>query len=78
MDMHFLFLLNNYKQVGQILTEMPTAIAAFKSGKTLDECDYAEHLKAEHVYLASHKKALKADVIASRYISLLIVYTTAW
>jgi hypothetical protein len=72
-----LFLFNNYKQVDQILREMPNAIAAFESETTPDECDYARHLEAERVYLASRKKEPAADVIASKYISLLIVYKDA-
>ena len=72
-----MFLLNNYKQVNQILDEMPQAIAALESGKTPEECDYAAHLEAERVYLASRKKEPEADVIASKYISLLKVYKDA-
>ena len=72
-----MFLFNNYKQVDQILDEMPKAIAALESGKTPDECDYAAHLEAERIYLASHKKEPETDVIASKYISLLKVYKDA-
>ena len=69
-----MFILNNYKQVGQILDEMPKAIVALESGKTPAECDYAGHLKAERIYLASHKKEPEANMIASKYIYLLAVY----
>ena len=72
-----MFLFNNYKQVNQILVEMPQAITALESGKTPEECDYAAHLEAERAYLASRKKEPEADVIASKYISLLKVYKDA-
>jgi Kyakuja-Dileera-Zisupton transposase len=69
-----MFLFNNCKQVDQILDEMPKAIAALESGKTPDECAYAAHLDAKQIYLASHKKEPEADVITSKYISILKVY----
>lgn len=72
-----MFLFNNYKQVDQILDEMPKAIAALESEKTPNECDYAAHLKAERVYLASRKKEPEADVMVSKYITLLKVYKDA-
>ncbi|KIM74378.1 hypothetical protein PILCRDRAFT_828356 [Piloderma croceum F 1598] len=89
MDMHFTqwdedkytelttFLFNNYKQVNGLLTDMPLAIVALESGKTPEECDYAGHLETERAYLASRKKEPEADIIASKYISLLVVYEEA-
>jgi len=89
MDMHFTqwdedkylelttFLLNNYKQVDQMLLDMPIAIAALESGKAPEECDYPAHLNTERAYLASRKKEPEADITACKYIELLMVYDEA-
>ena len=60
-----------------MLLDMPVAIAALESGKSPEECDYAVHLNTECAYLASRKKEPEADVIACRYIELLVVYSEA-
>lgn len=60
-----------------MLLDMPVAIAALESGKSPEECDYAAHLNTECAYLASRKKEPEADVIACRYIELLVVYSEA-
>lgn len=71
------FLLNNYKQVGVLLTDMPIAIVVFESGKTAEECDYAGHLNTERVYLASRKKEPEADETNCKYVTLLIMFKSA-
>lgn len=71
------FLLNNYKQVGTLLIDMPIAIAAFESGKTPEECDYVTHLNTERAYLASRKKEPVADEVNCKYITLLILFQKA-
>lgn len=71
------FLLNNYKQVDQLLRDMPVAIAALESGKTPEECNYTAHLNTERAYLASRKKEPETDIIACKYIELLLVYEEA-
>ena len=59
------FLLNNYKQVSEILTKLPSRIADLQSGKPPENNAYAEHLNAERAYLASLKKGPEAHVFAS-------------
>ncbi|KAI0058312.1 hypothetical protein BV25DRAFT_1902184 [Artomyces pyxidatus] len=49
------FLLNNYKQIQDILDESPCAIVALQSGKTADDTMYHQHLESERKYLAAHK-----------------------
>lgn len=71
------FLLNNYKQVGDLLTDMPIAIAAFESGKTPEECDYVSHVNTERLYLASRKKEPEADETNCKYITLLLLFKKA-
>ncbi|KAI0059962.1 hypothetical protein BV25DRAFT_1918089 [Artomyces pyxidatus] len=71
------FLLGNYRQIQQILDEMPDAIAELQSGKTPEETDYHAHLKAEREFLAARKKESASDVFASEYVALLQRFHTA-
>jgi len=45
------FLLNNYKQVQQLLEELPFAIMALQSGKSAHKMDYHCHIEMEQEYL---------------------------
>ena len=61
------FLLNNYKQVEAILTEIPTMITALQSGKSPENTAYSEHLNTKCVYLASLKKLTYLGVSIYHY-----------
>lgn len=69
--------MNNYKQAADILTELPTMIAALQSGKAPEHTAYAAHLDAERAYLASLKKEPDIHVFGCQYISLLQKYSQA-
>ena len=71
------FLLNNYKQVMEILTELPIMIATLQSGKSQEHMAYVAHLDAERAYLASLKKEPEAHVFGCQYITLLQEYSQA-
>ncbi|KAI0038235.1 hypothetical protein FA95DRAFT_1567860 [Auriscalpium vulgare] len=71
------FLLNNYRQIEQILTELPEAIAALQVGKTVEDTQYHKHLEAEREYLESRKKETPSEVFACDYIDILIKHRTA-
>ena len=71
------FLLGNYKQIQQILDELPLAIAALQSGKMHDDTDYYQHLEAEHQYLGVRKKESDKDKVACEYIHCLLKYKEA-
>ena len=60
-----------------MLLNMPVAITALELGKLPKECDYTAHLNTECAYLASCKKEPEADIIACKYIELLVVYDKA-
>ncbi|KAA1473373.1 hypothetical protein DENSPDRAFT_765398, partial [Dentipellis sp. KUC8613] len=72
-----LFLLNNYKQVQNILDELPDAIKLLQSGKSSQDLDYAKHLEAERLYLAARKKDSPQDARNCEYVSLLIKHRAA-
>jgi len=71
------FLLNNYKQVQQLLEELPLAITALQSGKSANEMDYRHHIKMEQEYLATQKSEPEEDAFACEYMSYLLVYEAA-
>ncbi|TFY75079.1 hypothetical protein EWM64_g8933 [Hericium alpestre] len=70
------FLLNNYKQVGEILEDLPPAIAVLQKGKTAADTDCHKHLEAERKYLATQKKAVPKETWQQDYIELLTKYQT--
>jgi hypothetical protein len=72
-----LFLLNNYKQVEEILWDLPSAIAALQSGKSKGQTDYHQHIAFVREYLAACKSESAEDVLACEYITLLQNYDTA-
>ena len=71
------FLLNNYKQVQELLEELLLAIAALQSGKSADDMDYHQHLKMEQEYLTTRKSEPEEDIVSCDYIVLLQNYGTA-
>ena len=71
------FLLNNYKQVEEILTEMQTMVTALQSGKSPENTTYNEHLNAECVYLIPLRKEPQAHVFGCQYISLPLKFSQA-
>ena len=71
------FLLNNYKQVQELLDELPLAIATLQSSKLADDMDYHQHLKMEQEYLTTRKLEPEEDIISCDYIVLLQNYGTA-
>ncbi|KAI0055191.1 hypothetical protein BV25DRAFT_1930474 [Artomyces pyxidatus] len=71
------FLLGNYRQIQEILDELPLSIAALQSGKCAEDTDYHAHLQAEREFLLSRKKESKEDVFAAEYVDLLQKYHMA-
>jgi len=71
------FLLHNYKQVQQLLEELPFAIMALQSGKPAHEMDYHHHIEMEWEYLAARKSEPEEDAFACEYMSYLLVYEAA-
>ncbi|KAA1475563.1 hypothetical protein DENSPDRAFT_860864 [Dentipellis sp. KUC8613] len=72
-----LFLLNNYKQVQQILDELPDTIKILQSGKSSEDLDYHQHLETERAYLAARKKASPEEEKEVEYLNLLIKHAAA-
>ena len=71
------FILGNYKQIQQILDELPIAIAALQSGKAREDTDYHQHLETERQYLAARRKESDDDAEACDYVERLIKYQAA-
>jgi hypothetical protein len=68
------FLYGNYRQVGQILEEAPSAIAGLQSGQALEDTAYRQHIEAERMYLLSRKKEGPQNEFACDYYEHLISY----
>ncbi|KAA1471648.1 hypothetical protein DENSPDRAFT_880660 [Dentipellis sp. KUC8613] len=72
------FILNNYKQVQNILDELPSAIAALQSGKTSEETAYHQHIEAERRFLTERQsKEISYDTFACDYLQHLLEYREA-
>ncbi|KAA1467688.1 hypothetical protein DENSPDRAFT_877519 [Dentipellis sp. KUC8613] len=72
-----LFLLNNYKQVQQILDELPETVKVLQSGKKPEDLDYHQHLVAEREYLAARKKNSPEEAKEVEYLGLLLKHSAA-
>ncbi|KAH9972566.1 hypothetical protein BGW80DRAFT_1119934, partial [Lactifluus volemus] len=71
------FLLGNYKQVNQLLEELPGVIAEFQSGKLPKDTDYHRHLETERQYLLSRRGESPDEEFACEYIQRLIMHQKA-
>jgi hypothetical protein len=79
-NMHIIiatFLLGNYKQVTQLLEELPGAITALQSGKSPEDMYYHRHLQTERQYLLSRKEESPNEEFACEYVQQLIMHQKA-
>jgi hypothetical protein len=71
------FLLGNYKQLSQLLEELPSAITSLESGKSHKDTRYHQHLESERAYLLSCRQESPEEEFACEYIELLIMHQKA-
>jgi hypothetical protein len=71
------FLLGNYRQVSQMIEELPSAIAALKSGKAAEDTHYHQHLESERQYLLSRRQESPEEEFVCEYIQRLLVHQKA-
>ncbi|KAH9952513.1 hypothetical protein BGW80DRAFT_1194853 [Lactifluus volemus] len=71
------FLLGNYKQLSQLLGDLPGVIASLESGKSHEDTRYHQHLENERVYLLSRRQESPEEEFACEYIELLIMHQKA-
>jgi hypothetical protein len=71
------FLLGNYKQLSQLLEELPSAIASLESSKSHEDMCYHQHLESKWAYLLSHRQESPKEEFACEYIELLIMHQKA-
>ncbi|TFY75357.1 hypothetical protein EWM64_g8655 [Hericium alpestre] len=70
-------MLNNYKQAGEILRDLPSAVKLLQAGKSVTDTEYHKHLEAERLYLAERHKTAPEETWHQDYVALLKRHTEA-
>jgi Kyakuja-Dileera-Zisupton transposase len=71
------FLLGNYKQIGNMIKELPSVIATFRSRKTPQDTDYHQHLESKRKYLLLCREESSEENFACKYIERLLLHQKA-
>ncbi|KAI0038002.1 hypothetical protein FA95DRAFT_1578459 [Auriscalpium vulgare] len=72
-----MFLLNNYRQLEEILRDLPAAIEALQAGKTSEDMEYHKHLEAERMFLEHPRTETEDEAVGCEYVDILMKHRTA-